>query len=122
MRDEAIVSAMRTSIGKFQRHRTEALTLAPVTGATKVLQRTGWPMEEVDLFELNEAFSLKALGVRKELGLDATRVNANGGVEVIGLPLVASGGARVLVTPLHEMQRRGAKKGIGSLCFGTATR
>ena len=79
-------------------------------------------MEEVDLFELNEAFSLKALGVRKELGLDATRVNANGGAEMIRLPLVASGGARVLVTPLHEMQRRGAKKGIGSLCFGTATR
>ena len=91
--------------------------LAPVTGVTKVLERAGWSMEEVDLFELNEAFSVQALGVIKELGLDATRVNVNGGAVAIGHPIGASG-ARVLVTLLHEMQRRNAKKGVAALCLG----
>ena len=91
--------------------------LAPVTGVTKVLERAGWSMEEVDLFELNEAFSVQALGVMKELGLDATRVNVNGGAVAIGHPIGASG-ARVLVTLLHEMQRRNAKKGVAALCLG----
>jgi len=91
--------------------------LAPVTGVTKVLERAGWSMDEVDLFELNEAFSVQALGVMKELGLDATRVNVNGGAVAIGHPIGASG-ARVLVTLLHEMQRRNAKKGVAALCLG----
>jgi acetyl-CoA C-acetyltransferase len=91
--------------------------LAPVTGVTKVLERAGWSMDEVDLFELNEAFSVQALGVMKELGLDATRVNVNGGAVAIGHPIGASG-ARVLVTLLHEMQRRDAKKGVAALCLG----
>jgi len=91
--------------------------LAPVTGVTKVLKRAGWSIDEVDLFELNEAFSVQALGVMKELGLDATRVNVNGGAVAIGHPIGASG-ARVLVTLLHEMQRRDAKKGVAALCLG----
>ena len=91
--------------------------LAPVTGVTKVLERAGWSMDEVDLFELNEAFSVQALGVMKELGLDATRVNVNGGAVAIGHPIGASG-ARVLVTLLHEMQRRNATKGVAALCLG----
>ena len=91
--------------------------LAPVTGVTKVLKRAGWSIDEVDLFELNEAFSVQALGVMKELGLDATRVNVNGGAVAIGHPIGASG-ARVLVTLLHEMQRRNAKKGVAALCLG----
>ncbi len=91
--------------------------LAPVSGVTKVLKRAGWSINEVDLFELNEAFSVQALGVMKELGLDATRVNVNGGAVAIGHPIGASG-ARVLVTLLHEMQRRNAKKGVAALCLG----
>lgn len=91
--------------------------LAPVTGVKKVLERAGWALGDVDLFELNEAFSVQALGVMKELGLDAERVNVNGGAVAIGHPIGASG-ARVLVTLLHEMQRRDAKKGVAALCLG----
>jgi len=91
--------------------------LAPVTGVRKVLERAGWAIDEVDLFELNEAFSVQALGVMKELGLDAARVNVNGGAVAIGHPIGASG-ARVVVTLLYEMQRRDAKKGVAALCLG----
>lgn len=91
--------------------------LAPVTGVQNVLARAGWSMEEVDLFELNEAFSVQALGVTKELGLDLARVNVNGGAVAIGHPIGASG-ARVLVTLLHEMQRRNVRKGVAALCLG----
>jgi acetyl-CoA C-acetyltransferase len=91
--------------------------LAPVTGIKKVLERAEWSMDEVDLFELNEAFSVQAMGVMKELGLDAERVNVNGGAVAIGHPIGASG-ARVLVTLLHEMRRRDAKKGVAALCLG----
>ena len=91
--------------------------LAPVTGVKKVLERAGWALADVELFELNEAFSVQALGVMKELGLDAARVNVNGGAVAIGHPIGASG-ARVLVTLLHEMQRRDAKRGVAALCLG----
>jgi acetyl-CoA C-acetyltransferase len=91
--------------------------LAPVTGIKKVLERAEWSMDEVDLFELNEAFSVQAMGVMKELGLNAARVNVNGGAVAIGHPIGASG-ARVLVTLLHEMARRNAKKGVAALCLG----
>lgn len=91
--------------------------LAPVIGVQRVLQRAGWKMDEVDLFELNEAFSVQALGVMKELGLDASRVNVNGGAVAIGHPIGASG-ARVLVTLIHEMIRRDVKKGVAALCLG----
>ncbi len=74
-------------------------------------------MGEVDLFELNEAFSVQALGVTKELGLDLARVNVNGGAVALGHPIGASG-ARVLVTLLYEMQRRNAHKGVAALCLG----
>jgi acetyl-CoA C-acetyltransferase len=91
--------------------------LAPVIGVQRVLERAGWGMDEVDLFELNEAFSVQALGVMKELGLDASRVNVNGGAVAIGHPIGASG-ARVLVTLIHEMMRRDVKKGVAALCLG----
>jgi acetyl-CoA C-acetyltransferase len=93
------------------------IMLAPVTGVQKVLARAGWSLADVDLFELNEAFSVQALGVAKELGLDLSRVNVNGGAVAIGHPIGASG-ARVLVTLLHEMQRRNAHKGVAALCLG----
>src|SRR6185437_1316594 len=90
--------------------------LAPVIGVQRVLERAGWGIGEVDLFELNEAFSVQALGVMKELGLDAGRVNVNGGAVAIGHPIGASG-ARVLVTLIYEMMRRDAKKGVAVLCL-----
>jgi acetyl-CoA C-acetyltransferase len=91
--------------------------LAPVTGVQRVLARAGWDKDEVDLYELNEAFSVQALGVMKELGLDAARVNVNGGAVAIGHPIGASG-ARILVTLIHEMIRRDVKKGVAALCLG----
>ena len=91
--------------------------LAPVTGVQKVLERAGWQIEEVDLFELNEAFAVQALGVTIELGIGLEKVNVNGGAVAIGHPIGASG-ARVLVTLLHEMVRRDARKGVVALCLG----
>ena len=91
--------------------------LAPVLGVERVLAKAGWSTNEVDLYELNEAFSVQALGVAKELGLDLARVNVNGGAVAIGHPIGASG-ARVLVTLIHEMIRRDAKKGVAALCLG----
>src|SRR5882724_12970040 len=91
--------------------------LAPVTGVQLVLKRAGWERDEVDLFELNEAFSVQALGVMKELGLDAAKVNVNGGAVAIGHPIGASG-ARVLVTLIYEMMRRDVKKGVAAVCLG----
>ncbi len=91
--------------------------LAPVLGVENVLRKAGWSKDEVDLYELNEAFSVQALGVTKELGLDLAKVNVNGGAVAIGHPIGASG-ARVLVTLLHEMLRRDAKKGVAALCLG----
>jgi acetyl-CoA C-acetyltransferase len=91
--------------------------LAPVIGVQKVLERAGWEIDEVDLFELNEAFSVQALGVTKELGIGLERVNVNGGAVAIGHPIGASG-ARVLVTLIHEMMRRDVKKGVAALCLG----
>ncbi len=91
--------------------------LAPVIGVQRVLERAGWGIDEVDLFELNEAFSVQALGVSKELGIGLERVNVNGGAVAIGHPIGASG-ARVLVTLIHEMMRRDAKRGVAALCLG----
>jgi acetyl-CoA C-acetyltransferase len=91
--------------------------LAPVIGVQRVLKRAGWAMSDVDLFELNEAFAVQALGVTKELGLDMERVNVNGGAVAIGHPIGASG-ARIFVTLLHEMQRRDVRKGVAALCLG----
>jgi acetyl-CoA C-acetyltransferase len=91
--------------------------MAPVSGVRKLWQKTGWKPEEVDLYELNEAFSVQALAVVKELGIDPMRVNVNGGAVAIGHPIGASG-ARVLVTLLYEMIRRDAHRGIAALCLG----
>jgi acetyl-CoA C-acetyltransferase len=91
--------------------------LAPVLGVRNVLKKAGWTKDEVDLYELNEAFAVQALGVTKELDLDLSRVNVNGGAVAIGHPIGASG-ARCLVTLIHEMIRRDAKKGVAALCLG----
>jgi acetyl-CoA C-acetyltransferase len=91
--------------------------MAPVGAVQKIWQKTGWKNEDVDLYELNEAFAVQALAVMRELKLDANKVNVNGGAVALGHPIGASG-ARVLVTLLYEMQRRDAKKGIAALCLG----
>jgi acetyl-CoA C-acetyltransferase len=91
--------------------------LAPVTGIRNVLARAGWTLESVDLFELNEAFAVQAIGVARELGLPMDRVNVNGGAVAIGHPIGASG-ARILVTLIHEMIRRDVHRGVAALCLG----
>jgi acetyl-CoA C-acetyltransferase len=91
--------------------------MAPVTAVQKIWEKTGWKKDEVDLYELNEAFSVQALGVVRELGLDMNRVNVNGGAVAIGHPIGASG-SRVLVTLIYEMIRRDVKRGIAALCLG----
>jgi acetyl-CoA C-acetyltransferase len=91
--------------------------MAPVTGVRKVLERAGWSIDDVDLFELNEAFAVQAIAVTRELGIGLDKVNVNGGAVAIGHPIGASG-ARILVTLIYEMIRRNAKKGIAALCLG----
>src|ERR1700752_521573 len=91
--------------------------MAPVSAVQKIWQKTGWKNDDVDLYELNEAFSVQALGVIRELGLDPRRVNVNGGAVAIGHPIGASG-ARVLVTLIYEMIRRDVHRGIAALCLG----
>jgi acetyl-CoA C-acetyltransferase len=91
--------------------------MAPVSGIRKIWQKTGWKPEEVDLYEINEAFSVQSVAVVRELGIDMNKVNVNGGAVALGHPIGASG-ARVLVTLIYEMVRRNAKKGIAALCLG----
>jgi acetyl-CoA C-acetyltransferase len=93
------------------------LPMTPVEAIRKVLKRTGWRMADVDLFEINEAFAAQMVAVISELGLDAGRVNVNGGAIALGHPIGASG-ARVLTTLLYAMKSRGARRGIASLCLG----
>ena len=91
--------------------------MAPVDAVKKIYEKTSWKKDDVDLYELNEAFSVQALGVTRELGLDLNKVNVNGGAVAIGHPIGASG-ARVLVTLIYEMVRRDVKRGIAALCLG----
>ena len=95
----------------------EWFSLAPIESIRKVAAKAGWTLDDVDLFELNEAFSVQALAVNRELGLDPARVNVHGGAVAIGHPIGASG-ARVLVTLLYALAQRKVSKGIASLCLG----
>jgi acetyl-CoA C-acetyltransferase len=89
----------------------------PIPASRKALEKAGWRVDDLDLIEANEAFAAQALSVNKDLGWDPEKVNVNGGAIALGHPIGASG-ARVLVTLLHEMQRRDAKKGLATLCIG----
>ncbi|RQP24749.1 acetyl-CoA C-acetyltransferase [Piscinibacter terrae] len=91
--------------------------MGPVPASKRALERAGWKAADLDLLEINEAFAAQACAVHKEMGWDTSKVNVNGGAIAIGHPIGASG-ARILVTLLHEMKRRNAKKGIASLCIG----
>ena len=91
--------------------------MTPVEAVRKLLAKTGWKIADVDLIELNEAFSVQAVAVMRELGLDPERVNVHGGAVALGHPIGASG-ARILTTLLYAMQRRNARRGIATLCLG----
>jgi acetyl-CoA C-acetyltransferase len=111
-----------TPLARIASYATVALDpavmgLGPVGASQKALQRAGWKVGDVDLFELNEAFAAQACAVNKLLAVDPAKVNVNGGAIAIGHPIGASG-CRILVTLLHEMKRSGAKKGLAGLCIG----
>jgi acetyl-CoA C-acetyltransferase len=91
--------------------------MAPVEGIRKIWAKTGWKANDVDLYEINEAFSVQSVAVIQELGLDPDRVNVNGGAVALGHPIGASG-ARILVTLIYELMRRNARRGIAALCLG----
>jgi acetyl-CoA C-acetyltransferase len=91
--------------------------IAPVSAVRQVLDRAGLAMKDIDLFELNEAFAAQMLACEKELNLDESRVNVNGGAVALGHPIGASG-ARVLVTLLYALEQRGLRRGLASLCLG----
>jgi acetyl-CoA C-acetyltransferase len=91
--------------------------MTPVEAVTRLLEKVGWNKEQVDLFEINEAFAAQMVAVINELGIDPARVNVNGGAIALGHPIGASG-ARVLTTLIHAMHQRGARRGVASLCLG----
>jgi acetyl-CoA C-acetyltransferase len=91
--------------------------MTPVESVRKVAAKVGWKLEDVDLFEINEAFSVQAVAVMRELGIDPARVNVHGGAVALGHPIGASG-ARVLTTLLYALKRRNLKRGIAALCLG----
>jgi acetyl-CoA C-acetyltransferase len=111
-----------TPLARIKSYATTAIDpaymgMGPVTASQKALQRAGWKAADLDLLEINEAFAAQACAVNNEMGWDTSKVNVNGGAIAIGHPIGASG-CRILVTLLHEMQKRNAKKGIASLCIG----
>jgi len=89
----------------------------PIPASREALRKAGWSADDLDLVEANEAFAAQACAVNKDLGWDPSKVNVNGGAIALGHPIGASG-ARVLVTLLHEMQKRDAKRGLATLCIG----
>jgi acetyl-CoA C-acetyltransferase len=95
----------------------EWFTIAPVDAIKLVLKKTGLSIDDIDLFEINEAFSAVSLAINRELGLDPKRVNVNGGAVALGHPIGATG-ARILTTLLHAMASRDARRGLAALCIG----
>jgi acetyl-CoA C-acetyltransferase len=91
--------------------------MGPVPASRRCLERAGWTPADLDLMEINEAFAAQACAVNQQMGWDTSKINVNGGAIAIGHPIGASG-CRILVTLLHEMQKRDAKKGLASLCIG----
>jgi acetyl-CoA C-acetyltransferase len=91
--------------------------IGPVSATRRCLSKAGWSIDQLDLIEANEAFAAQSLAVAKDLEWDLNKVNVNGGAIALGHPIGASG-CRVLVTLLHEMIKRDAKKGLATLCIG----
>jgi acetyl-CoA C-acetyltransferase len=112
----------RRPLAKVVAHATSGVEpkmvmMAPVPAVQKVLEKAGWTLKDVDLMEINEAFAVQMVAVGRELGIDAAKLNVNGGAIALGHPIGASG-ARVLVTLLYEMRRRNLRRGIAALCLG----
>ena len=95
----------------------EWFTLAPVGALQKVLKIAGWSVKDVDLFEINEAFAVVTMAAMKDLRIDHTKVNVNGGACPLGHPIGATG-ARITTTLVHALAARGARRGVASLCIG----
>ncbi|MDF2366956.1 acetyl-CoA C-acyltransferase [Sneathiella sp.] len=109
-------------IAKFLAHSTHArkpseFTMAPIDAIQKVLDKVGWTKDDVDLFEINEAFAVVTMAAMKDLGLDHEKVNVHGGACALGHPVGASG-ARIVVTLLSALQKYGKTRGVASLCIG----
>ena len=122
MSESKAASLGLTPLAKVVAHATNAIepenfTVAPVGAMEKVLDKAGWSKEDVDLWEINEAFAMVTMLAIQKLGLDAEKVNINGGACALGHPIGASG-ARILVTLIHALANKGAKKGLASLCIG----
>ena len=112
----------RTPLARIVAQATSGLEpkmvmMTPVPAIRRIWEKTGWSAKDVDLFEINEAFAVQAVALTKELGLDPSRLNVNGGAVALGHPIGASG-ARVLTTLLYAMKDRGARRGIAALCLG----
>jgi acetyl-CoA C-acetyltransferase len=93
------------------------LLMTPVDAVRRLVHKVGWPLDTVDLFEMNEAFSVQAVAVMRELGIDPEKVNVNGGAVALG-HAIGSSGARILTTLLFSLQQRGLRRGIATLCLG----
>ena len=91
--------------------------MSPIKAIPKVLKKAGLKIEDIDLFEINEAFATSTVGVIRELGIDPSKVNVHGGAVALGHPIGASG-ARVLTTLLYAMKGRDVKRGLATLCLG----
>ena len=91
--------------------------LGPIEAVKQSIKKANWKIKDIDLFEINEAFAAQTIAVIKELKVDPTKVNVNGGAIALGHPIGASG-ARILVTLIHEMKRQNLKKGCVTLCIG----
>ena len=94
-----------------------SLVLGPIQAIRQATKKANWNLDEIDLFEINEAFAAQAIAVISELAIDENKVNVNGGAIALGHPIGASG-ARILVTLIHEMERQNKKKGCAALCIG----
>ncbi len=122
MGEEAATEADVPVLGRIVGYATsgiepELVMMAPVEAVNMVLAKTGWDRDEVDLYELNEAFAVQSVAVVRELGIDPEKVNVNGGAVALGHPIGASG-ARILTTLLHAMKARSAQRGIAAMCMG----
>jgi acetyl-CoA C-acetyltransferase len=122
MSEEAASARGAKPLARIVAHSTNAqapewFTTAPVGAIAQVLAKAGWTADQVDLFEVNEAFATVAMAPMKELGIPHDRLNVNGGACALGHPIGASG-ARLVVTLIHALQRRGGKRGVAALCIG----
>jgi acetyl-CoA C-acetyltransferase len=122
MSEETAKARDATPLARIVAHAThsqapEWFTTAPVAAIGKVLEKAGWKVGDVDLFEVNEAFATVAMAPMKELGIERAKLNVHGGACALGHPIGASG-ARILVTLIHALQRSGGRKGVAALCIG----